>query len=88
MRPVVGPKGSDRTVQHRLEAKHPLATVYVYRYTADAMTRYCLGRRGLCGQALGFVEVREPTGECYSGTVSVRWMDGAVTVTDNPPVPA
>jgi hypothetical protein len=67
---------------------HPQGSLFVYRYTAEVICRYSCTRRGTGGLQMGYVEVRMPTGECYSGTVSVRWVDGAVITIENPAVPA
>ena len=75
-------------LQGRLEAEHPQGWVFVHRYTPETICRYCCTRQGTIGQAMGYVEVRERTGESYSGTVSVRWEDGAVITTENPAIPA
>jgi hypothetical protein len=75
-------------LREQLESAHPSGSDFVYRYTADTITRYRSTRCGMNGQAMGYVEVRMPTGETYSGTVSVRWEDGSVIITENPAVPA
>jgi hypothetical protein len=75
-------------LQERLLTEHPHGSIFVHRYTADAICRYNCTRRATAGQAMGYVEVRLRSGECYSGTVLVRWADGAVVIAENPAIPA
>jgi hypothetical protein len=75
-------------LQVRLLTEHPHGSVFVHRYTADAICRYNCTRLGTAGQAMGYVEVRLQTGECYSGIVLVRWEDGTVVISENPATPA
>src|SRR5688500_9512061 len=71
-----------------LATAHPQGSIFVYRYTAEVICRYNCTRQSRSGQQMGYVEVRMPTGESYSGTVSVRWEDGAVVISENPAIPA
>ena len=75
-------------LQHRLVAANPHGVVLVHRSTAETIRRYWCTRRGTTEQQMGYVEVKVPTGETYSGTVAVRWDDGSVVTTENPAVPA
>jgi hypothetical protein len=75
-------------LQERLLSEHPHGSLFVHRYTSETICRYPCTRPGTAGQAMGYVEVRLRTGECYSGTVLVRWEDGAVVTIENPAVPA
>ena len=42
----------------------------------------------VCELSTGDPQGRKEAGECYGGTVSVRWGDGAVVITENPAIPS
>lgn len=75
-------------LRERLEAAYPQGWIFVHRYTPETICRYRCTRRETEGQTMGYVEVRTRTGECYSGTVSVRWDDGTVVISENPALPS